>query len=322
MSTKRAVYLAENAYLQDQVSYGDFCKDIANRVAAIRRHLLPQSGELTPKMLRSALFRFLTDTTVVTGKDGQPLYTYYPIRYDFQDPMGQQNRGQLMVTKLLATNSGQCHSMPLYYKILAEELGVEAFIAYAPMHTYIMHPNQGGKWSHLELTVGSYITPQAILRSGAINAEALKSQIYLRPCTQRETMLQCLGNLAGYYEGLFGQGHRDEFVERCGDLSLSYQPHNLCALQIKHNVSLVRLARYAKSQGFERAPTPQEYQANPKLRTLHEEFQSWQTKLDAIGFVAWSDREYASWRRLLDDDQYREKTIQRMENVKAKSLAN
>lgn len=37
----------------------------------------------------------------------------------------------------MKTHTGQCTSLSIYYKILANELGTEAYIALAPNHMYV-----------------------------------------------------------------------------------------------------------------------------------------------------------------------------------------
>jgi|GEM_PF-6378361 len=59
------------------------------------------------------------------------------MRYDFVDFWGREDTRKVFVTKLLATNSGQCQSLPQLYLILAEELGTTAYLAFSPEHSYI-----------------------------------------------------------------------------------------------------------------------------------------------------------------------------------------
>ena len=81
----------------------------------------------------------MCDTIPINHKD--KLYKYEPFGYDFKDVFGHKTQESLFVSKLLKTRKGNCHSLPYLYKILAEELGVDAHLALAPNHVYIKHKN-------------------------------------------------------------------------------------------------------------------------------------------------------------------------------------
>jgi hypothetical protein len=82
--------------------------------------------------------------------------------------MGHKDLTKTFVTKLLVQNSGQCHSMPLLYLMMAQELGTEAYLSYSPSHSYVMFKDNKSRWNNLELTNGKLITEAAILGSGFI----------------------------------------------------------------------------------------------------------------------------------------------------------
>ncbi|MDZ7741020.1 MAG: hypothetical protein U5Q03_04540 [Bacteroidota bacterium] len=77
--------------------------------------------------------------------------------------MGNDNWSNMFVSKLMATNSGQCNSMPLFYLILAQELGAKSFLTYSPNHSFIRFKSPKGNWINAELTCGTIITDAAIL---------------------------------------------------------------------------------------------------------------------------------------------------------------
>lgn len=59
------------------------------------------------------------------------------MKYDFEDFYARGDLSKYMVSKLLAQNTGQCHSLPLLYLILAEELGVKAHLCFSPNHSIL-----------------------------------------------------------------------------------------------------------------------------------------------------------------------------------------
>ena len=50
----------------------------------------------------------------------------------------------------MKTDSGQCTSLPIYYKILCDELGGQSALAMAPRHMYIKHIGDYGKLINIE----------------------------------------------------------------------------------------------------------------------------------------------------------------------------
>ncbi|MDZ7741028.1 MAG: hypothetical protein U5Q03_04580 [Bacteroidota bacterium] len=60
------------------------------------------------------IFNYMSDTVQVKLSGQEKILTHYPIKYDFEDYMGNDNWSNMFVSKLMATNSGQCH----YYAIV------------------------------------------------------------------------------------------------------------------------------------------------------------------------------------------------------------
>jgi hypothetical protein len=81
------------------------------------RHLAGPNANPTARFM--ALHRLMTDTWRVSY-DGRPVAEHLPYRHDFEDFGGSKNFSRQFVIKLLLTNSGQCHSLPLLYKLLAD----------------------------------------------------------------------------------------------------------------------------------------------------------------------------------------------------------
>ncbi len=100
--------------------------------------------------------------------------THKAFEYDFKDYLGEKDWSKMFVSKLLKTGSGQCHSMPQYYLMLAEAMGTEAFLALAPNHSYIRFIDDEGKLRNIELTNGMFSTNTFLLESGYIKSEALQ----------------------------------------------------------------------------------------------------------------------------------------------------
>ena len=100
----------------------------------------------------------------------------------------------------MKTKSGNCHSLPSYYKILCEEIGGSAYLALAPNHLYIKHIDEKGQWTNLELTNAGFPRDQWIIKEMAISVEAIKNGIYMTPLTPKQTLAMTMFDLASAYQ--------------------------------------------------------------------------------------------------------------------------
>ncbi|MET3012941.1 transglutaminase family protein, partial [Flavobacterium psychrophilum] len=123
--------------------------------------------------------------------------------YDFQDVFGHKTRENLFVSKLLETRKGNCHSLPYLYKILCEELGVDANLALAPNHVYIKHRNIKEGWYNTELTSGIFPIDAWIMASGFVHIDAISNGVYMKALNNRESIAVVMIDLADNYNVKF-----------------------------------------------------------------------------------------------------------------------
>ncbi|MFT4070389.1 MAG: hypothetical protein QM654_00530 [Dysgonamonadaceae bacterium] len=71
--------------------------------------------------------------------------------------------------------------MPLYYLLLAEEMGAEAYWSFPPRYSFVKIQDEKGDWYNLELTCKAILSDTHYMNSSYIKAEALQSKIYLEP---------------------------------------------------------------------------------------------------------------------------------------------
>ena len=101
------------------------------------------------------------------------------IAYDFDDFDGEKDWTKMFVTKLLQTNSGQCHSLPLLYLCIAEQLHAKAYLSLAPNHSFIQYFDSKGERKNFETTNGNLVNIIWLMQSNAISSIALKNKTYL-----------------------------------------------------------------------------------------------------------------------------------------------
>lgn len=141
MDLKKAVFIVENAYWENKLSYDQYEKHIQNIVKFFKLRM--EAKKINPNdnvAKNNLLFRLFSDTLSVKDPVSGKAVTHYPVHYDFDDPFGYEDWSKMFVTKLMATNYGQCHSMPLLYLIIAYEVGAQSYLSTSPSHHY---PNAG-----------------------------------------------------------------------------------------------------------------------------------------------------------------------------------
>ncbi len=159
MSLKKAVFLTENAYLENSRSYDWFCSDLNTNVDLIQSFMKKEGLSLDDDISKKYMLqRFLADTLTMKDDKGNHQLTHLPFKYDFDDPFGKKDWSKMFVTKLLSDKTGQCHSMPLLYLMLADELKIKAWMSYSPQHSYIKVQGDKGIWYSYETTNGNYST--------------------------------------------------------------------------------------------------------------------------------------------------------------------
>lgn len=233
---KRAVFITENAYFGNQLSYEKFNQVIRRLTALCLSFKEANSLSYYEKDKEevnswSAIFKVMTDTLPIVGKDGK-IVSYYPYRYDFEDFWGERQWVQMFVTKLLTVGTGNCHSLPFLYKIVAEEMHTTAHLALAPNHIYIKHRAKKGGWYNTELTSASFPMDAWLMASGYINTEAVVNGIYMDTLSLQQSVAVCVTDLANGYEKRFGTGD-GRFMLECCDLALQYYPNYINAMLLK-----------------------------------------------------------------------------------------
>lgn len=195
LSIKRAVFLAEWAYLDGNLDYDWFCSKIDSAVIFLHGFMKSNGLDKYKTGKNMAIIEYFFNPWSGNG--------HKPFIYDHNDMDSTQDFTQQFVSKLLRTHKGQCRSLPYYYKILSEAIGAEAYIAYAPIHTFIRYPNADNlfpeDWVNVELTTHQYTPEFYYVDKFEINEKALHNKVYLHPLTDRETVAAQLSDLAFAY---------------------------------------------------------------------------------------------------------------------------
>lgn len=241
-STKDVNFDIENAYFENKINKKEFDQTIKQTGEFLIAKMKELGYDLNSNSAKNfMLFKYFSETLQVKGFKTK----HFPLKYDFDDYRGQKDWSKMFVTKLLKSGSGQCHSMPLLYLTLAEEINAEAFLTLAPEHSYIKFQDDvSKKWFSLELTNGMFSTTSFVLSSGFIKAEALQNKIYMQNLSKVELLSYFYTDLANGYKHKFGY---DDFVQKVVYKALELDPKNVFAQMLLSDFNTINF-EYACSK--------------------------------------------------------------------------
>jgi hypothetical protein len=282
ISFKRAVFLTENAFYKGQLNYQTFCNSISSTGQQLKTLIKQRGLDKFKTASNWAVFTYMTDSL--------PVNNYKPCTYDFDDFMGDKDFTKMFVTKLMKAKSGNCHSMPTYYKILCEEIGGTASLALAPNHLYIKHIDERGQWTNLELTNGGFPRDQWIIKEMAISVEAIKSGAYMSPLTAKQSIALTMFDLTSAYK--FQHGY-DSFVLKVTNTALTYFPKCIPLLMTKAN--------YYKTVG-----EAEKKKKNPNVQFLKDNYALYKqtlAKIDKLGYKEMPTELYEQWVKSVEKEK-------------------
>ena len=191
------------------------------------------------------------NTKPIICKDNQFNCAYHELAdmLDGNDFAAQEDFTNYFVTKLMRTHSGQCRSLPMYYKILADEISAEAHITFAPQHLFIRHRHESdpNRWRNVELTTQSLAREIFYIEHFDITDEMIRNKVYMYPLTDRETVAYLLSELAVTY--LRKYSTEDNFVVLSCKKSIEHFPQNILALIHHCNALNMQLKNHFDTNG-------------------------------------------------------------------------
>ncbi|MGE4347732.1 MAG: hypothetical protein AB7D46_10010, partial [Flavobacteriaceae bacterium] len=234
-SFKDGVFSVENAYNQGKLNteglerkiafLTNFCKRLT-----INRKLNYSERDEDKVNKYAAIYTIMCQSTpVIFGKDTLKIK---PFTYDFEDVFGHRELSNLFVSKLLDTQKGNCNSMPYLYKILAEELGVDANLALAPNHIYIKHNIKSLGWYNTELTSGIFPQDSWLMASGFIHLDAIQNGVFMKALNNKESLALLLVDLANDYNRSFPDND-GSFPLKCAERAIQIHPYLANALLLQ-----------------------------------------------------------------------------------------
>ena len=299
LSLGRAVFLVENSYYGNTLEYSDFQNTLKEKVwlcsQKIKEDKLDANNDMVKNMM---LFRLVSDTLKIKPTGTEKAITNYPIKYDLDDYKSETNYDSHFVTKLMKSGKGQCYSMPLYYLVLAEQMGANASLAFSPRHSFIKIQDEKGAWYNLELTCNAILSDAHYMNNSYIKAEAIRNRIYLEPLNKKEVVAGMLLELARGYYDKYGL---DDFYLKCVDTALLYSKKDINALIMKAVYEERLTLTLAK---LLEAPKPEIMkEKSPRAYLHYEKMQALYKQIDGMGYEELPAAIYSKWLEYLDEQK-------------------
>jgi hypothetical protein len=216
----KAVYLVESA-VDKSLTWPEFNGMFQNAKQIIGQLMVQDKVSPTDNLSKiMAIYKYMADTTSVYMPGSERKIVSKPMLYDMEDFKAEKDITKIFVSKLLRTGTGQCMSLPMLYYLFAKTFGAEAYLAFSPQHSYITFKDKLGNWQNIELTGRLFTTADFHWSSGFIKGEQVKSGIYLRPISEKETIAYLLTTLTLSYVKTFGTD------DRVLEMALTAQQHS------------------------------------------------------------------------------------------------
>lgn len=309
-SLTKAVFLVENAYQDNKYSYQDFLNGVVSRAELVKQ-ILKREG-LSPKnnlALNYGIQKLYQRYNQFYDKATKRTYDVKPFRYDFDDIRGEKDYTKMFTSKMMMAGKGQCHSMPLLYLMIAEQLGAKAWLSLAPQHSFIQFKDANGNLVNFETTNGNLVSNNWLLQSGFINANALREKTYLDTLSQRKLYAQCLSDLLLGYINKFGYDELSDHIRR---KILQVDSTNMTALivdaNLKTHISMQKITAAGKPKEGDLPKFPDAYKAYLDMVAAYE-------KVDGRGYQDMPKEAYQAWLKTIDKEKKKQQTKELQEEM-------
>jgi hypothetical protein len=216
----QAVFLVENAFHGNTLDYSAYRNFINQKVQLCNKKIGEEKLDPQNNMVKNMmLFRLISDTLTFKNNLSETAMTHLPVKYDYEGYDYREHYGTQFVTYLMQNGIGQCRSIPLYYLVLAEAIGAEAYWSFAPVHSFVKVKDEEGRWYNFELTCNAVLSDAHYMNHSYIKAEAIRNRLYLEPLDKVNTVAELLTELAGGYYEKYGL---DDFYLLCVNTAEQY----------------------------------------------------------------------------------------------------
>lgn len=310
------VYLVENAFLDDTLSYSRFRNTIHIYATLVRQILKREKLDTTDNVaLNYGIQKLFSQSNLLYDPETKRSVNVPSFKYDFNDFRGRQDFQNVFASKLLRTGKGQCHSLPLIYLCLAQELGAKAWLSLAPQHSFIQFQDKTGRLLFFETTNGNLVSRTWMIQSGYITAKAIENKTYLDTLSARQLYAQCLADLLIGYDHKVGY---DDLADAIKQAILQLSPNNLAARVIDANVktsgALEKIAAAGHPKEADLPKYPAAYNAYMAMDAAYK-------LIDDLGYQQMPNDAYQRWLKSIEQEKARQESKALKERMQREVLA-
>lgn len=311
-SVTKAIYLTESAWYDKAPTYQQFENAIKLRAEVVRQILKQQGLDPNNNIAKNYGIQklYTQDNKFINPKTKQALVAK-KINYDFNDFTGDNDWSNMLVTKLLGTGKGQCHSMPLLYLAIAEQLGAKAYLSLSPEHSFIQYFSETGYRYNFETTNGNLVNQTWLMQSSFINATALKNRTYLDTLSSRQLYAQFLSDLLQNYTEKVGY---DQFSEQLTTQILGLNPKNLVAIMTQANYNTFIARDELKVVGN---PPVDQIPKYPKANQAYQKMLQSYELIEQQGFQDMPKEAYQQWLKSIELEKKKQESQKIQKRMKA-----
>jgi hypothetical protein len=324
LSVADAYYSVEAAYGNPYVTQQQYHTIIKESADFIKQWML--ENKLNPKdnyMVQYAIRKFMSETlTIQKGTDKSDhgavldMVSHNPFHYDYNDYTGEKDYRNLFLTKCLATGYGQCASMPIVYLVLAEALGVKAYLSFAPQHSFVKYPDNDGNIVNYEPTSNWEITDKWYKDNMFISSDAVANGIYLDTLNSKQVVANCAFDLAIEYIKVDLTG-KEDMILNCLKVGTRYFPKNnnlqslfIYSLHLKTMLrEEMRKNNIARLDDIDKVPTAKKY---------YQQYLGTEAYIAKLGY---QDMPAGLYEEMLNQQEFKGK-IQKEYNITGKDKRN
>lgn len=290
LSIRDAYYKGEAAFGNLHLSYEEYNNLILSNADFIRQWLTENKFSLkNPEALHYGIQKFMSDTLFITVQGKRK--GHMPYFYDYIDFNAHNDRRSYFVTKTLATGTGQCHTFPVAYLILAESLGVDAYLAYTPRHSFIRYKNNDGTPINYETTVDRFLVDAYYLRTLPVMATAQRNGIYIQDMDKKQVLASVLYDLAASFLDEHWMSDK-QIILRCMKTAKAYFPDKQyingteCSLNKRLYASTINAMIQAN-----KITSASQLAAHPEIVKAYDEYVAYVEKINALGILEYPEEE-------------------------------
>lgn len=322
-SLTKAVFAVENAYFDNKLSFTELTKAIKQRADLVKQILKREGLSAKSNLaLNYGIQKLYSQPNEFYSEKLKQSIAVPPVKYDFEDFRGEKDYSKMFVYKLLATGKGQCHSMPLLYLMIAEQMGAKAELSLAPQHSFVQFADNNNRMMNFETTSGMMVSNTWLAQSGFITAQALQNKTYLDTLSHRQLYAQMLGDLLLGYLSKFPY---DDFAEQMRQKILQINPNNLTAQIVDANRKRQMALEKIKAAG---KPKEEELHNYPDAYGAYQDMQTAIEKVNKTGYQDMPKEAYQKWLTSIEQEKKKQanqqlkeqmqREIQQMKNIKVR----